>query len=268
MKRTLTKKSNGYIHLVPRYYVRYPKTRTGFNEKQCRYGEVRWDIDINRIALVCLDIWNMDLHQDMAARDDAVTRKKIVPLVNACRQRGLQIIHAPSPPIAHRHPNWVDLVKKHEVPRAEYKNSPVWPPAEFRAGNGPYRQYVMPRKDDMLKAWKLLDQADFHELVQPVGDEPVIATGEELHRLCVQRKILFLLFAGFHTPGCMTNRTYGMTKMQSRGYTCILLRDCTNGMETHKTFKDRLSMKGTIAFLEQTGIYTLSSEQVIKACRE
>jgi hypothetical protein len=120
----------------------------------------------------------------------------------------------------------------------------------------------------MFKAWKSLDQADFHEQVRPAGNEPVIATGEELHRPCARRNILFLLFAGFHTPGCMTNRTYGMITMRSRGYTCILLRDCTNGMETHETFKDQLSMKGTIAFLEQTGIYTLLSDQVIRACRK
>ena len=38
-----------------------------------------------------------------------------------------------------------------------------------------------------------------------------------------------------------------------------------NGMETDVTFKDQTSMKGTIAFLEQNGIHTLTSEQVIIA---
>ncbi len=39
-----------------------------------------------------------------------------------------------------------------------------------------------------------------------------------------------------------------------RGYHTILLRDCTNGMETDRTYEAQLSRHGTVAFLEQIGM--------------
>ena len=52
---------------------------------------------------------------------------------------------------------------------------------------------------------------------------------------------------------------------QKRGYHCILLRDCTNGMETHETHDAQIYLGGCIAFLEQTGVYTLTSEKFVAA---
>lgn len=255
------------MHIKPRFYNRYTDPDRGQREKKCYYANIDWPIPLNRAALICLDIWNMDLHLDMRERDDRITLEKIVPLVAACRKHGLQIIHAPAPLIAQRHPNWVDLVK--DGPQSsEHHGLPEWPPADFKNSKGEYTRYAFPGESLMLKSWKILNDADFHEMVRPEKEEPVIASGEELHRLCTKKGILFLLFAGFHTPGCMTGRTYGIVNMQTRGYSCILLRDCTNGMETHETFDEQTSMKGTIAFLEQSGIYTLASEELIGSLKE
>ena len=143
----------------------------------------------------------------------------------------------------------------------------AWPPEAFRAKSGSFARYARPDDELRAKSWADLESAEFHELVQPVGDEPVISTGEELHRLCAEKQILHLLYVGFHTPGCMTGRSYGVVEMLRRGYHVILLRDCTNGMETHETRDEKLSMRGTIAFLEQTGIYTLTGDEVIAALR-
>ena len=251
------------INIKLRYYCRHTEPIEAQQEKNCHYNTVDWQIPLDNIALICLDIWNLDVHQDMQERDNRITRERIVPLVAACRKSGLQLIHAPAPPIARRHPNWVDLVQDKPHP-TEYPDSPEWPPREFKNKTGEYTQYAFPEESIKLKSWEYLEGADFHDLVKPEKDEPVIATGEELHRLCAQKGILFLLFAGHHTPGCMTGRTYGMVKMQGKGYTCILVRDCTNGMETHETHDEQISMKGTIAFLEQTGLYTLLSDEIIK----
>lgn len=204
----------------------------------------------------------MDVHEDMHERDDKITREKIVPLVTACRENGMRIIHAPAPPIARRHPNWTGPA---EEPVAE---QPDWPPPEFIQRRGPYAAFASPEDPLKFAAWKLLDGAEFHELVRPVGNEAVVATGEELHHLCAKEGILFLVYVGHHTPGCMTGRTYGVLKMRDRGYICILLRDCTNGMETRETFANQTSMNGTIAFLEQTGTYTLESGELITSLEQ
>jgi hypothetical protein len=165
---------------------------TLFNEKNCRFGELDWDIQPDRIALICLDIWHADIHQDMSKRDDSIVHEKIVPLLSVCRKYGLRVIHAPSAAIAQRHPNWVKLTSGFEKTDEESPKS-SWPPMEYKMCTGPYRQYAVPEYQHRLNIAQLMDkEGNFHALVRPEGDEAVIATGEELHLLCAREKILFL----------------------------------------------------------------------------
>jgi len=255
------------IRLSLRYYCRFPDDGREMREADCRYAEAVWDLRLGHIALVCVDVWDRDIHADMREIDDRVTRRRIVPVVEACRRHGLQVVHAPSPPVARRSPNWLNLVAG-EQPRSSRPDSPDWPGDEFRGKTGPYAAYSRPEDPVRMQLFQDVGRADFHERLRPIDDEAVIATGEELHRLCARRGILHLLYAGFHTPGCMTNRSYGIPQMLARGYTCILLRDCTNGMETHETFADKTCLRGAIAFLEQTGVYTMASDELIAALKQ
>jgi nicotinamidase-related amidase len=253
------------LRLQPRYYNLFTDPGVPMTEANCRYATLDWRVSLRETALVCLDLWDRDTHSDLREADDRMTRQRIVPVVNACRETGLQIIHAPTPPIARRHPNCVRLVGDDEHRQPPWPNSPTWPPEAFRKKAGPFAGYARPEDSRRVKAWADLEVAEFHEMVQPVGDEAVIRTGEELHRLCAARQILHLVYVGVHTPGCMTGRSYGLTQMLRRGYHVILLRDCTNGMETHETREDATCMRGAIAFLEQTGVYTLTSDELIAA---
>jgi nicotinamidase-related amidase len=252
------------IRITPRYCRRYTDPGVERLEVNCRHAELDWQMPLAEAALLCLDVWDRDIHADMRELDDRVTRENIVPVLAACREGGLQVIHAPATPIAERSPNWVNLLGD-ERPQRAWPNSPDWPPEEFRRKIGAYAKYARPAEPQKEQDDDLLNRTDFHELVRPVGDEPVIKTGEELHRLCAARGVLHLFYVGFHTPGCLTKRSYGIREMVSRGYNCILLRDCTNGMETHETFAEKTSMRGTIAYLEQQGAYTLTSGQLIDA---
>ena len=253
------------IHIRPRYEQRAPAPGEPRREQNHRHVHLEWDLPLSETALICLDIWDHDIREDMREIDDAVTRERIVPVVRAARRRGLQIIHAPAPPVAQRSPNWVKLMPEGEEPQKVWPNSPDWPPEDFRQKTGRYEQYARPevwcREQDLEES----DRRDFHELVRPEGDEAVILTGEELHRLCHRRGILHLIYVGFHVPGCVTLRNYGLPQMLDHGYHCILVRDCTNGMESHTTFQDQTCMRGTIAFLEQMQMYTLDSSELITA---
>jgi hypothetical protein len=65
----------------------------------------------------------------------------------------------------------------------------------------------------------------------------------------------------------MTLRDYGLPQMQAYGYHIVLLRDCTNGMESFTTFKDQGCMKGALAHLEYLQIYTLESPDLIASLK-
>jgi nicotinamidase-related amidase len=251
------------IRVRPRYVRRYTDPGVPRLERNCQFAFLDWRMPLAEAALICLDVWDRDIQADMHERDDRVTRWRIAPLVAACRRHGLQIIHAPAPPIARRSPNWVRLVEGE--PRPE---PPAWPPAEFRSRSGPYARYALPSEPQAAADRELLDGAEFHPLVRPAGGEAVVASGEELHRLCAQRGVLHLFYVGFHTPGCMTSRNYGIPQMSQRGYSCVLVRDCTNGMETHETFDGQVCMRGAIAHLELYTACTLTSERLIQALEE
>lgn len=257
------------IHLCPRYFRLYTDAGVELAEKNMRYAELDWTLPRSQAALVSLDVWNYHFARDTLARIDDIAVHRIAPLVEACRAGGLQVIHAPAGPLAQRHPNWVRLVPDSEKPQPVWPNSPLWPPPEFRQKTGPYAAFARPPEPQDEERNRYREELrDFHPAVRPVGDEPVVLTGEELHRLCAQQGILVLLYVGFNTNACIVMRDYGVFAMHQRGYEVILLRDCTTGMETHETTDQLLCTRGQIATLEQFGIYTLTSEQVIAALRE
>ena len=85
-----------------------------------------------------------------------------------------------------------------------------------------------------------LDRIDrdrsIHPAVLPQAGDFVIATGDQLHRLCRERGILYLIYVGFATNICVPDRDYGMRAMRERGYALVLVRDATTGVEASDTY--------------------------------
>jgi len=257
------------LTISPRYYRLYTDPGVPLAERNFRHHTLSWRIPPRRVALVCVDVWDWHFAADTARRTEEVTRRVVAPLVNACRRAGLLVIHAPAVPVANRHPNWVRLVDENEMGRTFWPTpSPDWPPAEFRAKKGRYRQYARPHEiQDAERADHARTKRRFHPLVEPADGEPVIVNGTELHRLCVQRGILHLFYAGFHTNMCMIMRDYGTLGMMMRGYEVVLVRDATTGMELHTTRQTLACTRGVIGTLEQLGIYTITSGELKRAMR-
>ena len=259
---------NRAIHIRPRYYRLFTDPGTEMAEQNYGHRELDWEMSLSEAALVSLDVWNRTpwAAQDSQDRADEVVETKIVPLVEACRACGLQVVHAPANPVASKSPNYVSLIGEDEKHQPAYPSSPEWPPPEFRRKAGPYAKYARPHEPQEEQANDFrAENRDFHPLVRPAGDEAVIATGEELHRLCAGRGILHLFYVGFNTNACIVMRDYGVFQMLHRGYHTILVRDCTSGMETHETQENTMCTRGQIASIEQFGVYTVFSDQMIEA---
>lgn len=247
------------LSIHPRYHRWYVDPGQEWVETNTGYATLNWTIPIARVALVLVDVWQRHYIRDTEARAEAIINSNLVPLVAACRRSGLQVIHAPSPPVAHQHPNWVNLVPDTGRPKQD-----SWPPPAFRNLSGPYQAYRRPNepRDTELKG---LPALTFHPAVTPAGKEAVVATGEELHRHCKQQGILFLLYAGFNTNACLITRDYGALQMcNNYGYQIILARDCTTGMESKDTHAGLSQTKGAILFFEMFGQYSTTSDDIIK----
>lgn len=246
------------LSIQPRYHRWYVDPGVEWLEINTGYATLDWVLPVSATALVLVDVWQRHYIKDTEARAEAIITNNLLPLMTACRNVGMSVIHAPSPPVARQHPNWVKLVSEAEMaPRHD-----DWPPASFRDLSGPYLPYRRPKEPREAEKQNL-PPLDFHPKARPVAKEPVVATGEELHRYCKKQGILFLLFTGFNTNACILSRDYGTMQMSNRGYEVILVRDCTTGMESKETQPTLSQTTGAILLLEMFGQYSVSSREVI-----
>lgn len=250
----------GMLSVHPRYYRWHVDPGVEWLETNTDYATLNWHIPVEQAALVLVDVWQRHYIKDTEARTEAIINNNLVPLIAACRRSGLQVIHAPSPPVAKLHPNWVNL-----VPASERNTKhDTWPPAAFRNLSGTYQSYRRPEEPREAER-QSLPPLTFHPKIVPVGKEAVIATGEELHRYCKAKGILFLLYAGFNTNACVITRDYGMLQMcNDRGYQTILVRDCTTGMESRYTQASLSQTEGAVLFFEMFGQYSVTSRDIIE----
>ncbi|MEX2594574.1 MAG: hypothetical protein WD426_17520 [Anditalea sp.] len=181
------------LNIKPRYHRWHVDPGVEWLETNTGYSNLDWTIPLSQTALVLVDVWQRHYLKDTEERGEKVINEKLIPLVSACRQSGMTVIHAPSPPVAKQHPNWVKLV---DEPEMVAKNDD-WPPQQFRSLSGPYQAYKRPH-EPREEERQNLPELSFHPKVQPKANEAVVATGEELHRYCKKENILFLFFAGFN----------------------------------------------------------------------
>jgi nicotinamidase-related amidase len=243
----------------PRYYRWHVDPGVEWVERNTGYAHLDWKIPMDQAALVLVDVWDRHYLKDTAARAETIIREKIVPLMAACRKSGLTVIHAPSPPQAKKEPGWVNLIPEAETPPARDD----WPPREFRAKSGDYKTYARPVEPRAEELARLREGLALHPKVLPQAGEAVIATGEELHRYCKSKGILFLFFLGFNTNACILWRDYGTMEMSRRGYEIVILRDCGTGMESFETHDSLSQTRGAILFLEMFGQYSLTAEELM-----
>jgi len=247
------------LHIRPRYHRWHVDPGVEWVEANTGYAHLEWEIPLNQAALVLVDVWNNHYLADTAARAEAIIQQRIRPLLAACRRAGLPVIHAPSPPQAREHANWVRLADDADAEPAVAD----WPPAEFCAKSGPWARYARPVEPRQGEIEAMRARRTIHPDAAPAGDEPVIATGEELHRYCAREGILFLFFLGFNTNACILMRDYGTLEMSKRGYEVAVVRDCTTGMESPPSQAALAQTRGAILFLEMFGKYSVTSEELI-----
>jgi len=250
--------SDEKLHVKPRYHNWTVDAEEEWLELNTKQANLDWNIPVSQCALVLLDVWQRHYLKEPEERAEKIINEKYLPLLKKCREYEMQVIHCPSPEVAKTHPNWVKLMTE-----AELKSAPdIWPPREFRNLNGPYNSYRRPftSKDTERNA---LTPLTFHPKVVPMNYEAVVGYGEELHRYCKQKGILFLFFAGFNTNACMITRDYGALQMNYRGYQVSVIRDCTTGMESRETQAGLLQTNGALLFFEMYGQYTVTSNEMI-----
>jgi len=256
--------------IIPvRYYYLDAEGEEERDETKFHFVHKVIKIDPKSSALVLVDVWKSpeDVSEMKNAYDRVanIAKNKLAPAVEAARKVGMCIIHAPSPPVAKKYPHLMWHAKDSEVaPSPRTKGD--WPPREFIRRVGEYSEYARLRRRPVPDDYDSKREID--DSVKPVPGDFVIATGEQLHGLLLDKKVLHLFYAGFAANMCLQFRDYGMEAMSRRGYNLILLRDCTTAIESSETLRDLLTTKITVQQIEILWGFSTISEDFIKACNE
>ena len=224
--------------------------------------EFEMPLPVDETALVLVDLWNVHFIESWIARAAQITTECIVPVIDAARQAGLTVVHAPSPPVAEQYPQ----LQRHKPPAPSLPSA--WPPSDFRGREGGYAVYCGPRSQPpgIGIHWdKLASQLSVSPAIDVQDDDFVIATGQQLHALLAERRILHLLFAGFATNWCVLGRDYGIRSMSRYGYNILLLRDATTGVEFPDTYDNLFTTEIAIREVEQQYGFSVSNADFFAA---
>ena len=213
-------------------YYEHPRG-TEIEEAEVRRNNLRWELPVERVALVCVDVWSEHYVATHLVRTTEITLEKIVPLQAAFREAGALVVHGPSPDCARKYGEWLE--EEVEGPASAEAD---WPPAAFRRKESEFAGFARPHLEKTEEFDRIIRDRSIVPDAAPREDDRVIINGEALHRLLERRGVLYLFYVGFAANMCVPFRNYGMRAMKSRGYEIILVEDCTTAIEVAETAAD------------------------------
>ena len=178
------------------------------------------EFPVAKTALLLCDVWNKHWCDGATARLDAM-----VPRMNALaarlRERGVQIVHAPS--------DTLDFYEGTE-PRLRASLAPIAePPTELELSDPP-----LPIDDsdggcdtgqEPYKAWHRQ-----HEGIEIAPLDALLDDGREAYNLFAQLGVENMLIIGVHTNMCVLGRSFSIRQMTRWGIRVALARDLTDAM--------------------------------------
>jgi nicotinamidase-related amidase len=253
------------ISLPCRYYRVFTDPDVPSEESNFGFVEQTLPLPVHQTALVLVDVWAVHYIDSMVRRIKRLVADTIVPALQAARQAGITVIHAPSP--------WIVQRRGYQTAKPELAEPAVeaatWPPAGFGHiyRGGEWAAFGRPEEPRLPAVYEWYEtDLDIAAPARPEGDDLVISSGPELHAVLEERRILHLIYVGFCANWCLVGRDYGIMAMNQRGYNLILLRDATTGIESADTVDDLLMTNMTIREIETKWGWSATSEAFAAAC--
>ncbi len=190
-------------------------------------ADVEWPAE--KTALVLCDVW--DRHTCRGAEERL---EKLLPrmqeVVNALREAGALIVHAPSDtmPFYEGTParqRALDVPPVEPPPNVEYVDPPLPVDASDPCDTAPDHQHPKHERG-MPYPWTRQHPAIHIDQ----GRDVISANGSELYSLYRQRGVEHVLEMGVHTNMCILNRSFSIKQMVRWGIDIALIRDLTDAM--------------------------------------
>ncbi|HUW58644.1 MAG TPA: isochorismatase family protein [Planctomycetota bacterium] len=187
--------------------------------------EKRMRLPAGRTALLLCDVWDKHTQRGAEERLGAMV-PRMNRVVNACRKKGVLIIHSPSDTIDFyaQHPARKHVLDtKKRKPRERRHDDPPLPfPKESTATDTP-----------TIDTWK--ESAGYpwtreHKGITLRDEDAISADGVEVYSLMKAEGVEHLLIMGVHTNCCILHRTFAIKQMTRWGVDVYLVRDLTDGI--------------------------------------
>jgi nicotinamidase-related amidase len=215
-------------------------------------------------ALILCDMWDNHWCQGAAGRV-AILARRMAPVVDLARSRGVLIIHAPSDTMKYytQAPQRLSILA---IPT-------VQPPAPLALADPP-----LPIDDSdggcdtpnnplpvNYRAW-----TKEHAAIHIAPNDLISDDGREVYSALQSRGIKTLLVAGVHANMCILNRTFAIRQMTKWGVRCILIRDLTDAMYNPARRPFVSHEEGTQLVIEHIEKYwapTVTSDELVHALK-
>lgn len=226
-----------------------------------KIGPVTIDVTIEpkKTAIVICDMWDDHWCKNAATRCGELA-KQMEPVIKACREKGMTIIHCPSECMNfykdHPARKRVALVKKVAPPQAKELPNPPLPVDDSTGGCDDEKQAKF------YKAWTRENAA------LTIDDKDYITdVGTDVYSIMQERGIDTVLVMGVHTNMCVLNRSFAIKQMVKWNVRTFLVRDLTDAMYSPKNKPFVTHEKGTeliIEFIEKNWCPTIESKSLVK----
>lgn len=178
------------------------------------------EMPVRESALLLCDMWDNHWCTGAARRVEVLARR-MAPLVDRARARGVQIVHAPSEVMDF----YKDTPQRLRMLAAPAANPPPTldltdPPLPIDDSKG-----GCDTPDKFYKAWKRQ-----HAAIPIAEPDGISDNGTEVYNLLRQKGVSNLLVMGVHTNMCVMRRTFAIRQMTKWGVRCMLIRDLTDAM--------------------------------------
>ncbi len=188
--------------------------------------KVNKELNIAETAIIICDMWDKHWCSGATERCEQLAIK-MNPVINAAREKGIQIIHAPSSTMffyADR-PQRQRMMLAPEISKPESLDLPEHPlPIDDSDGG-------CDTDDIHYSPWTRQNSHIEIGKYDGISDD-----GNEVYNFFHQQRIKNMIIMGVHTNMCVLGRSFAIRQMTRWGIQCFLVRDLTDAMYDPKDF--------------------------------
>lgn len=181
--------------------------------------EITWEPPES--AVIIVDMW--DKHWSRGATERVnIMAPRMNEVIKAVRNKGVQIIHAPS--------DTMDFYKDHPARLRALSAPYVAPPEPIAHDDPPLPVDASDGGSDTgetssFKAWSRQ-----HPAIEIEDKDFISDNGQEVYNVLRQENIKNLIYMGVHTNMCVLGRSFAIKQMVRWGFNVVLVRDLTDAM--------------------------------------